>query len=973
MIKTVRITSWLLLVLVLTNGHAQDPAADFQLETLPAQGVQLNQGWRFHAGDDPDWANPKLDDRHWTPIDPTKDIRDLPQIERAGISWLRLPISTGQNLPPVLVYLFQSVASDVYLDGRLLYHFGTISANPDRVRAYNPYAAFSLPLLPATQHMLAMRIAWQPGLDYKKIYMGRLPSAVRINLFPAAEIPAIPLFNIESVYLDSFKVGISFILFILHLSLFSAYRRQRANLYAAGMYGLMGFQSILRAASDPMHSVEARTILGYGPYASPWINGLMLLSFYGLFDLRKGWAFWLTIGSLVLTQFPLPAQYPWLAISISYYFTVELIRISALATRRQLLGARIVMTGVLCHVSLELILWIVFAYQVPISGNEWLFHGLYNLLFVCIPLALSLRLALEHGWVNKQLNVKLQEVEDLSAQNLAQQQHRQQLLAEQNEQLEQQVEERTKELRQQAEQLKELDQAKSRFVTNLTHEFRTPLSLIISPVEKLLESTTLPDAMQAPLQTVDRNARHLLNQVNQLLDIAQLEDGRMSLTLQPVRLGQLTTQLVDLFNSPAEANQISLTLRMPEDDNLHLMDADKWGKIVYNLLANALKFTPTGGRVDIQLLLDGNQAQLSVSDTGIGISADKLPLIFDRFYQADDNTTRSFEGTGVGLALVRELTNRLGGSVVVESRPGAGSTFTVRLPVQAAASSPAAVTGEAPRLPVAVLPTPKKPTFVNERAIDNDDQPLVLIVEDNTDLCRFMADELSTRYRVLTADNGQQGWELTQQHLPDVVISDVMMPRMDGLQLIEQIKGNPATDHIAVILLTARSTHDNQVEGLQKGADAYLVKPFDLTKFRLKINNLITHQQKMQIYHRRQLTQPIRESDVALVVPIDPFLARIYQLLESHLTDPRLGVEWLADQVAMDRKTLYRKLQSKLHLSPTELIRTYRLRRGSELLRSGKTVTETAYSVGFESVTYFGQCFKDEYRMTPTEFITRNA
>ncbi|GAB3641436.1 ATP-binding protein [Spirosoma arcticum] len=966
----------LLLVLMTTVGYAQPPATAFQLTNLPTQGVLVNQGWRFHPGDNPGWAKPGLDDSRWKSIDPTKAIEDLPQVQRAGISWLRLHITTGPNLPPVLAYMFQSVASDVYLDGRLLYRFGTISTDPDSVRAYNPYAAFSLPLRPATQHVVAMRIAYQPGIDYAKSYLGRQPSVVRFNFFPAAEIPAIPIFNIESVYLDTFKIGICFILLVLHLSLFIAYRQQLANLYAAVMYLLMLVQFVLRAAYDLMHSVEARMVLHYFTVLSPWITGLMVLIFYSVFNLRKGWPFWLVIGGIAMTLLPIPAEYNWLSVLFSYYIPLELLRISVLATKRKLLGARIVTIGVLCNLGLSVLNYlVVITYKLPILGNEWLFHLIFNLSFLCIPLALSLRLSLEHGWVSRQLSLKLQEVEDLSARNLAQQQYRQRLLAEQNEHLEQQVDERTKELRQQANRLRELDEVKSRFVTNLTHEFRTPLSLIISPVAKLLESPTLSHDVQGPLQTVDRNARHLLNQVNQLLDIARIEDGRMHLTLQPVRLGQLTAQLVDLFSSAAEADQINMLVSSSGDDRPCLMDTDKWGKIVYNLLANALKFTPAGGRVRVGLVLEDDQAQLTVQDTGIGIAADKVPFIFDRFYQVDDNTTRSFEGTGVGLALVRELTNLLGGQVSVKSQLGEGSTFTVRLPLEAASPTSPLIT-EPLQLSVAVQPTPKtKPDFAEEVALGavDDDRALVLVAEDNADLCQFMADELSARYRVLTAHNGEQGWELTQQHLPDVVISDVMMPRMGGLQLTSLIKNSATTDHIAVVLLTARGSHDNRLEGLQAGADDYLVKPFDLAELRLRLGNLMTRRLKLQAYYRLQLTQPIMEPEVITTGPDDPFLEHIYSLLESHLDNPQLGVEWLADQLSMDRKTLYRKLQSKIQLSPNALIRTYRLRRGRELLQSGKTVTETAYTVGFESVTYFGHCFKEQYQMTPTEFISRTV
>lgn len=971
--KTTRLFGWLLLALLAAPGYAQNPATAVGLASLTGRSVVLDRGWRFHPGDDPNWAKSNLDDRQWTVIDPSKDIHSSPQVQRAGIGWLRLRITTGPDLPPVLAYIFQSVASDIYLDGRLLYHFGTVSADPARVRAYNPCAAFNLPLRPDSEHVLAVRIAYQPGLDYSKNYLHWISPVLQCTLFSAADIPGIPALTLQATYLDTFKVGISFILFFLHLSFFFAYRQQQANLYAAGMYLLLSLTFLARSTAGFVHSMDTRMVLYYGSMIDIWIPGVALFIFYSLFDLRKGWFLWLAIGSISLRFITLPGDYQWLSVFFTYYMQFELIRISVVATRRKLLGARLVTIGVLCNMSLWVTFSVLSALSVPIGGNEWLFHTLFIVAFLCIPLTLSLRLSLEHGWTSRQLSLKLEEVEELSARNLAQQQYRQQLLAEQNEKLEQQVTERTKELRQQATQLRELDEAKSRFITNLTHEFRTPLSLIISPVEKLLESPALPDAVQAPLQTVDRNARHLLNQVNQLLDIAQLENGRMSLTLQPVRLGLLTAQLVDLFTSPADADQITLTEQTQGDDTPYLMDTDKWDKIVYNLLANALKFTPAGGRVDVQLRLDDGQAQFSVTDTGIGIAADKLPFIFDRFYQANDRPTRSFEGTGVGLALVRELTNLLGGSVVAQSQPGAGSTFTVRLPIQAApADSPEPE--DSSRLPTAVRsPSKTQPLSVEETAgaARPDDRALVLVVEDNPDLCQFMADELATRYRVLTASNGQQGWDVVQQHLPDVVISDVMMPRMDGFELTRLIRSSPATDHIAVVLLTARSTHDSRLEGLQTGADEYLTKPFDLVELRLRLANVVTRRQKLQAYHRQQLTRPAADAEVVASEPTDPFLENLYTLLEAHLADPRVGVEWLADQVAMDRKTLYRKLQSKLRLSPNELIRTYRLRRGSELLRSGKTVTETAYSVGFESVAYFGQCFREQYQMTPTEFANQ--
>ena len=999
--------AWLIFLLcslsVLTPqvSYAQTvaPTPVFRIDSIPAAGgVLLDRGWQFR----PDVTLPQTDNRGWISIDPTQEITTLPQVQRAGIGWFRLRIQTGQSLPPVMVHVVQSVASEVYLDGQLLYRFGTVSSDPSRVRASNPTAAYNLPLRANTTHLLTVRVAYQPGLDYDRRYLHWYAPALQLRLFRADKLPAIQPLAIESAYLDTFKVGIAFILFVLHLSLFIAYRRQRANLYMAGMYLLLTLTFLARTTTNFVDSVEVRSLLYYGAFIDVVIPGVAILIFYTLFDFRKGWPFWFALATVGLKFIPFPADYQWINLIFTYYLQLELVRISVIAVRRGLLGARIVTAGVLCNLGLWVFFSAVSAW-VPFGGHEWLYHTLFVLAFLCIPFTLSLRLALEHGWVNRQLVDRLRDVEELSAQNVAEQQARQDLMARQNRLLEQEVETRTAELRQQADQLRELDEAKSRFVTNLTHEFRTPLSLIISPVAALLQSPALSPALspvvQQSLQTIDRNARHLLSQVNQLLDISRLEAGQMAVNRQPVWLGAFTARLIGQFQPLAEASQLTLTPDLPGADGLYRMDTDKWGKILSNLLANALKFTPAGGQVVVSLRIEQEQVQLVVRDTGIGIAPEKLPLIFDRFYQADNHLTRSFEGTGVGLALVRELTDLLGGTITANSEPGVGSTFIVRLPVEIAPPTDWAGADEFPVLedmlsPARALPVSTPDVSVGENG-DTNTQPLVLIVEDNADLRAFITGELTTHCQVLTATNGQQGWELAQQHLPDVVISDVMMPEMDGFALTRLLKTTPATDHIAVVLLTARSMHESRLEGLQHGADEYLTKPFDMNELQLRLANLMTRQQKLQAYYRRELAGPnsdwrnavdadtqvsTRATESSSAQPDrtrrdtaqpDPFLQQVFDLLETHLDNPTVGVEWLAVQLAMDRKTLYRKLQSKLRLSPNSLIRAYRLRRAGELLRAGKSVTETAYSVGFESVTYFGQCFREQYQVTPTEFVNQ--
>ncbi|GAB3999651.1 hypothetical protein GCM10028807_50490 [Spirosoma daeguense] len=523
-----------------------------------------------------------------------------------------------------------------------------------------------------------------------------------------------------------------------------------------------------------------------------------------------------------------------------------------------------------------------------------------------------------------------------------------------------------------AEQAKAADEMKMRFFANITHEFRTPLSLITAPVEKLLLDATLSATYRQLLVTVQRNTQKLLHLINQLLDIARIEAGSMPVSEVQGNLVDYVASIVDQFRPMADEKQISLTYQAPTDQNQWLFDADKWEKILSNLLSNALKFTPPSGdvRLSLQLLPIGPTylASMQVTDSGIGILPAKLPHVFDRFYQADDSLTRPHEGTGIGLSLVKELVDLLGGSISVNSRPG-HTVFTVEFRIRLASGNYVAP----PVLPILrsvpeSIPA-EKSIEINRSETQNINSPLVLVVEDNAELRSFLVSELQTTYRVLSAVDGEDGWKITQRELPDVVISDVMMPQMNGYELIQRIKTTPDTDHIGVILLTAKSDTESKLDGLAQGSDDYISKPFTLTELRLRLRNLLSHQQKLQKHYQQQLNHPQTENSVAIIQ--DKFLLRVYELLDHHLNNPELTVEWLADQLAMNRKTLYRKVQHLTQLAPNELIRRYRLRKAADLLRSGYNVSETAYCVGFETPNYFSQCFKEIYRLTPTEFVNQ--
>lgn len=534
--------------------------------------------------------------------------------------------------------------------------------------------------------------------------------------------------------------------------------------------------------------------------------------------------------------------------------------------------------------------------------------------------------------------------------------------------------------RREAEQLKAVDELKNRFFANITHEFRTPLSLIISPVERLLEDNSFDAPVRQTLSLVQRNARQLLRLINQLLDLSKLEANRMTVLLMQGDVTAFVSQLADSFRQEAERKGVTLTCSIADLNQEYIFDADNWEKILTNLLSNALKFTGAGGQVTVTLkpnVLDGTDdisgVLIRIADSGIGISPENLPHIFDRFYQVDNSHTRAYEGTGIGLALVNELIGLVGGTISVDSRPGVGTTFTLTLPVRrpVAESQMPSVNAAVRKKPIVdQLPalTPDAPAVAADPLpVEDIKAPLVLLVEDNDDLRGFLARSLAATYRILQAGDGEAGWQLTQTELPDIVITDVMMPRRDGYELTHLIKNHPDTDHIAVVMLTAKASHSSRIEGLQEGADAYLSKPFDLSELHLRLRNLVSHRQKLCDQYRQQFIQTSASSPINTVE--DAFLHRVYELLENHLTDSSLDVHWLADQVAMSRKTLYRKIHSLLQLAPNELIRQYRLRKAADLLRAGYSASQTAYLVGFKTPAYFTLVFKEFYQKTPTEFV----
>jgi len=528
------------------------------------------------------------------------------------------------------------------------------------------------------------------------------------------------------------------------------------------------------------------------------------------------------------------------------------------------------------------------------------------------------------------------------------------------------LEDTLKELKATQHKLRTATEQKNRFFDNVTHELKTPLTLILAPVEHLAASSSLhqKEDLQA-IRLIDRNAKNLLNLVNRLLDLSKIESGELTLHETPGIIPAVTGRIVQDFRVLAGRKQVDLKYEnfIPEDPVL--FDHERWEQITANLLSNAVKFCYSGGSVHVSTHLSGNtEAVLTVSDTGMGIPGNELKNIFERFHRVKNLPDENRTGTGLGLALVKELCNLMEGKVEVRSRPGKGTTFTVSVPVGIPAQCP--VKTGLPENNVLPGTAGIGDTAANSGNLPGKARPLVLIVEDNRDLLDFLCILLAPQYRVLTAVNGREGLSVARKELPDVIISDVMMPELDGFGFLKSLKEDMRTSHIGVILLTAKTDDKSRIEGLLSGADQYLYKPFYPVELKLRLHNLLANQEKARRYFERHFVResaPMPESGAS-----DLFLNRLFKIMEDNLDNLMLGPEMLASEMAMSVRTLNRKISSLTGLATAALVRDYRLKKAAAMLLSGKTVADAAYSSGFDNPSYFSTAFKARFHQTPKEF-----
>ena len=586
-------------------------------------------------------------------------------------------------------------------------------------------------------------------------------------------------------------------------------------------------------------------------------------------------------------------------------------------------------------------------------------------------------------------------------------------LKEQKQKLEEQVRERTQQIEEQKrelenqnlkiarqrdevielnEKVKLVTQHQLRFFTNISHEFRTPLTLIIDPLEQLMQNFKSDKNTKNTLSIINRNAQRLLHLINQLLYFRRIENGKLNLNVGKGNLLQYLGEIFESFKELAEHQKIDYQFLASENKNETWFDAEKMENILYNLLSNAFKNTPVSGSIKMIVQFVENEVEkcipapfvsICIKDSGSGIAKEHLPYIFDRFYKAEQSDNeKSFSSSGIGLALTYEIVQALHGEIRAESEPGKGSSFTVCIPFTknrfnedeiSQLESPTDINFEGR------IKALKEDIIIKESGYDNGDEmsddklkPIVLIVEDNFDLRSFLMQTLHHDYRVLGAENGKTGFEIASKEIPDIVVSDIMMPVMDGIEMCKIMKQDVRTSHIPVVLLTAKESVHDQKTGYDAGADSYLKKPFSSNLLMSRLKNILEARKKFWMAtstglkdKRQMLNDSIGELD-------KEFLKKLTAAIEANLEDDELNISYIATQMNMSHSTLYRKIKALTNLTANEFIRKVRINYAEQLLLTNKyNISEIMYRIGINSSSYFRQCFKEEFGMNPSEYLQK--
>lgn len=546
------------------------------------------------------------------------------------------------------------------------------------------------------------------------------------------------------------------------------------------------------------------------------------------------------------------------------------------------------------------------------------------------------------------------------------------------------------ELRKISLELEEATKAKMVFFTNISHEFRTPLTLMIGPLETILSDRKISAELRSQLQMMLRNATRLLRMINQLMDLRKVEDEKMKLSAGEFDIIGFTRDIKEAFEELAVRKNISFTLNSALEEQPLYFDRDKVDKILFNLLSNAFKFTSESGTIEMNIKkvnhifngVEKEAVEIEIRDNGIGIAEDSLNRIFERFYQVEQDKGNIGAGTGIGLPLSKGFVELHHGDIVVKSKKGEGSTFAVYFQMgkdHFTADEISGIDKEYTRIEKQIFPElsqedadveSRNQTYISD---DYENMPLLLIVEDNADVGKFIKSCLIDNYRIMTASNGVDAFEKIYIEQPDLIISDVMMPEMDGLEFTRKLKGDIRTSHIPLILLTALSSHEHKIEGLEIGADSYIAKPFNKKHLEVRVKQLIESRQQLRKHYQQDvITQFVKENKISQLD--SNFLKKCNTIIEKHLTDNEYGVEQMSVEMSLSRVHVYRKIKHLTGLTVSEFIRNIKLKKAAAMLsESGKSISEVAYETGFSSPSYFSKCFKDLYSISPTDFVQNNT
>ncbi|MDN3581534.1 ATP-binding protein [Mucilaginibacter flavus] len=924
--------------------------------------------WYFHPGELPGGRAAVTTTARWDTLRHTIFGQLNAPRKWSGMGWFGLWIKadTGLLNRKLFIAINHDGASELFLDGKPIGGYGKVGHSAQQMRAIRaPRDMIPLWLEDTRPHLLTIRYSNFFGVyqDFWgfQLWIGDYDTRAEKVSAGKKLLDYLPMFAAAQLILG-----------LLHFLFFLFYPRQKLNAYYALLVLLIGINGIAvyQFYFTPYPAVQY--FADFTTFACKvlimWAAVLLLY----VFNYRRI-PRWRIVTLSVITLFYL-TEYVlkfWFFkttkwddyFSIAYFICMMDGLWSAVQViKRGQKDAWLIGTGVTMIILVYYFAW-------DDAFGIWP-YGLNSMrLFVMgagslvLPLCLSLYLALDFARTNQKLTAKLREIENLSARALAQETEKTELIAGEARRLEQIVQLRTAELKEQADKLLELDAVKSRFFTNITHEFKTPLTLIMNPAKELLYTPNGNTTKN--LKLIITNADRLLQLINQLLDLSKVESGLMDVNLTPVDL----VALVRLHTLSCEslALQKGVFLHFYANRNVLwvLADRDKMDKVVLNILSNAIKFTD-GGKVVIGLNENGgelaNSFTLRVRDNGRGIAAAKLPYIFTRFYQVDPSDTRSVGGTGIGLALTKELVELMGGQIMAESMEGLFTEIRVDMPYTATTPVTTDLLETADTGIFTAMVNPEEVLVADENS------PLILLIEDHQELREFIRQSLAGRYRLITAADGEEGISLGLQHIPNLVITDLMMPRVSGYEVSETLKKDQRTSHIPVIILTAKAGLENRIQGIETGADAYLAKPFDQRELLAIIENLISvREQLRQHYSSRDLwlndtiTLPSIEQD---------FIARVRQAVEGHLNEEGYSADQLAIDMGLSRTQLHRKLKGLIGQAPGELIRIVRLQYAYGLLqRRVATVSEVAYMVGFGSPASFSASFSRHFGFAPSKVV----